>query len=161
MDKIRRTLKRRRKEGKTDYRSRIEILKAGVPRLAVRKTNKYLIAEIIESDSAQDRIILGASSKELLKEGWPKEKAGSLKSKPASYLTGLILAKKSEKKIKCILDIGLQRNSARGRIYSLLKGVIDGGIEVAHSEKALPGEEEIVQNKELREIFNKLKEKLG
>jgi large subunit ribosomal protein L18 len=36
--------RRRRREGKTDYSKRINLLKSGAPRIVFRKTNRYLIA---------------------------------------------------------------------------------------------------------------------
>jgi len=41
------TLKRRRQEFKTDYLNRIKLLKCGKPRLVFRKTNRYVIIQII------------------------------------------------------------------------------------------------------------------
>ena len=60
------TLKRRRHEARTDYRIRLALLKSEKPRLVVRKTNRYIIAQIVESDIAQDKIIVGLTSKSLL-----------------------------------------------------------------------------------------------
>ena len=87
------TLKRRRKEYKTDYKKRFALLKSGLPRIIFRKTNRYLIAQYVKSKEAQDAIVLGIDSKELLKYGWPEKE--SIKSSPASYLTGYLFGKKS------------------------------------------------------------------
>ncbi len=35
---------RRRREGKTNYYKRREMIKSGLPRLVVRRTNRYVIA---------------------------------------------------------------------------------------------------------------------
>ena len=48
--------KRRRREHKTNYTKRLILLKGKVPRLVVRKTNKYIILQIIESSHAQDKV---------------------------------------------------------------------------------------------------------
>jgi len=50
------TLKRRRKEHKTDYAKRIKLLKGGSPRVVFRKTNKYIISQYVKSKNAQDKI---------------------------------------------------------------------------------------------------------
>jgi len=71
---------KRRRTKKTDYKARLALLKSGFPRLVVRKTNRYVIAQIVRSKEAQDAIVCSANSKELLKYGWPF----SLKSIPAS-----------------------------------------------------------------------------
>ena len=44
---------------------------------------------------------------------------------------------------KAILDIGLAASSTGNRAYSALKGMIDAGMEIPHSEGVLPSEERI------------------
>ena len=88
------TLKRRRMENKTDYSIRIKLLKAEVPRVVFRKSGRYIIAQYVTSNEARDNIVTGVTSKILSKYGWPEDMIGSLKSLPASYLTGFILGKK-------------------------------------------------------------------
>ena len=44
---------------------------------------------------------------------------------------------------EAVLDIGLQTSSKGSRIYSVLKGVLDAGISVPHSDSVLPDEERI------------------
>lgn len=146
--------KRRRREGKTNYHKRLSLLKNESPRLVVRKTNKYIILQIVESDRAQDKVILTVSTKELLKHGWPEEKKGSLKSLTASYLAGLLMGKKSKDINKIILDSGLIPSTKGSRVYAAVKGVSDAGLEIAHSEDILPSDEMI--NK--FEFFDKVKE---
>ena len=155
-----RTIRRRRKEGKTDYKARFGFLKSGIPRVVARRTNKYLIAQIISSDVAQDKVIIEVNSKELLSKGWPKELAGSLKSLPACYLTGYLLGKKSKDIQKGILDIGLQRSISKNRIYSFLKGLVDSGFEIAHDEKVFPSDEMLSKNEKTGKLIKQIKEKL-
>lgn len=158
------TLKRRRKEGKTDYKARLKLLEGSLPRIVVRKTNKYIIAQYVKSKEAQDKIITGANSKELLKYGWEKEKTGSLKSLPACYFTGLILGKKIKSKgenKKAILDIGLARSIKKGRIYAVLKGLVDCGIEIKHKADIFPDEKRIKGEHLKNKInFEKIKENI-
>ena len=158
---MRAVLKRRRLEAKTDYHARVSLLKSVKPRLVIRKTNRYIIAQFVESKLAQDKIILGVTSKDLLQKGWPKENAGSLKSRAAAYLTGVMLAKKAAGKIKeAIFDLGLQRNVKKSRIYSALKGVIDGGVKIPCTEESLPSQESIDLNEKVGSLINKLISKL-
>ncbi|MBI5804206.1 50S ribosomal protein L18 [Candidatus Pacearchaeota archaeon] len=155
------TQKRRRKEMKTDYKARFALLKSEKPRLVVRKTAHQIIAQVVESSIAQDKVIVSVNSKELLKKGWPKEKEGSLKSIQASYLAGFLLGKKVQGKINsAILDIGLHENIHGSRIYAVLKGAIDAGLNVAHKKDALPTDERMSSNKILYDIMKKVKEKL-
>jgi len=149
-----RTIKRRRKEAKTDYKARLALLKSEKPRLVIRKTNRYIIAQIVESEISQDKVIIRVSSKDLLQKGWPKEKEGSLKSLQAAYLTGFLLTKKLDGKIKeAILDIGLQRNKHGSRIYALLKGAVDAGLNIPHNKEAFPTDERLNKNKKLKDLL--------
>lgn len=133
--------KRRRRKGKTDYRKRLKLLLSRKHRLVVRRSNKYIWAQIIEYSSKGDITLVSAHSKELEKYGWKYGK----KNLPASYLVGLLIGKRSlEKGIKeAILDIGLYRNCYGSRLYSLAKGAIDAGLNINVGEVALPKEERI------------------
>jgi len=159
-----RTQKRRRKENKTDYKLRMNLLKSGKDRIVIRKTNKYFIAQVVESHEAQDKVIVGVSSRDLLKNGWDKKFSGSLKSLPAGYLTGLLLAKKVEdKKNEFILDLGMARTIHGNRIYAVVKGLVDGGLNIRVDEKVFPQEERLNGEHlkpEVKGIINKVKEKL-
>jgi len=150
--------KRRRLQRKTDYKSRLGMLKSETPRLIIRKTNRYIIAQIVKTDIARDTVITGVNSKQLLTLGWPEENKGSLKGLPAAYLIGLMIGKEAnDKKIKkAILDIGMYRNIHKSRIYAVLKGAIDAGLEIAHNEEALPSLEEIKKNKKIAPLMDKL-----
>jgi large subunit ribosomal protein L18 len=156
------TLKRRRKENKTDYFKRLKLLKSGKPRIIFRKTNRYIIGQYITSEEAKDKIIMGITSKELIKYGWPSKLLGSLKSIPASYLTGYLIGKKI-KKIKLenpILDSGMINMVDKSKIYSFIKGLIDSGIDLKCPEKLFPEEDVIVGNKlknNFSEYFKKIK----
>lgn len=159
MHKIRRTVRRRRQEGKTDYKLRMGLLKSEKPRLVFRKTSKYIIGQIIVSEIAQDRVMFGVTSKDLIAQGWPEKKAGSLKNLAACYLTGYMLAKKAKDVEGAVFDIGLNRNIKKSRIYAFLKGAVDGGLNVPHSEEALP-EMEMIEEKDTEKMIKKLKESL-
>lgn len=151
-----RTIKRRRLENITDYGKRFKLLKGGVPRIVFRKTNKYIIAQYTTSTSAQDKIEIGLTSKELLKYGWPKEFKGSLKSLTASYLTGLLIGKKiiTKKLPTPIIDLGMLRVLHKSKIYAFIKGVIDSGVKLKCKEELFP-EEDRIKGKHLKEDFSK------
>lgn len=141
------TVKRRRKENKTDYLKRIKLLKSKKPRLVFRKTNKYIIAQYVISKEAKDSVKIGVNSKILLKYGWPKEKIGSLKSLSASYLTGYLIGKKiiTNKLEKPILDLGMIRTIYKTKVFAFLKGVIDSGIKIPCKEETFPEEKRIIK----------------
>lgn len=147
--------KRRRLESKTNYKKRLMLLKGNYLRLVVRKTNKYITLQIVESEDAKDKVLYSVSTKNLLKYKWPEDKAGSLKSLSAAYLAGLLLGKKSkELKQEVILDSGLIPNTKGSRVYAAVKGASDSGIAVKYNEKAMPNEEKI---KNKYEFFEKVK----
>lgn len=155
------TLKRRRKERKTDYAKRLKFLKSEKPRIVFRKTNKYVIAQYVTSRETQDKVEFGITSKSFLKYGWPEEFKGSLKSIPASYLLGFLTGKeiKKNKKPIPIIDFGMARSVHGTRIFAFLKGIIDSGIKIKHDEKIFPSEERI-KGIHLKEDFSKIFEKI-
>lgn len=153
--------KRRRLEAKTDYGTRLTLIRSGKPRLVLRKTNRYIVAQLVLSKVAQDTVLLTVSSKDLIEKGWPKDKEGSLKSLSAAYLTGYMFGNLAKKKAKeAILDLGMQRNIKKSRLYAALKGAIDAGFIVPHGADALPTDEQISSNKLVGGLVSSLKKKL-
>jgi large subunit ribosomal protein L18 len=151
---------RRRRQNKTDYFARRRLLERNLPRIVARKTSRYIIAQLVESKEAQDFVICSVNSKDLIKYGWPKNY--SIKNIPASYLAGFLLGRKmlEKEKDKAILDMGLIRSTKGSKIYALLKGAVDAGIEIPHSESILPSKERISGehiSKEFKSIFEKVK----
>lgn len=132
---------RRKREGRTNYKKRLKLLVSGTHRMIVRKTNKNMIVQIADYDDKGDRVIVTASSEELKKHGWDHA-TGNL---PASYLTGLLAARKALKKNAnaAIVDLGLQTPAKGSRLFAAVKGAIDGGLSVECSEDAAPKEERI------------------
>ena len=156
------TQKQRRIQRKTDYKARLGLLKSGLSRIAIRKTNKYIIVQLIKSNEARDTVEIGISSKNLLKHGWPEKSKGSLKSIPAAYLVGYLTGKEIVKKYpksKVVLDLGLQRAVSGGKIYAALNGLVDSGIKISHNEKIFPKKERI-QGKHLKNNVNGIVEKI-
>ncbi|MFB6469950.1 MAG: 50S ribosomal protein L18 [Vulcanisaeta sp. AZ3] len=145
---------RRRSEGKTSYYKRREMIKSGLPRLVVRRSNKYVTAQIIIAKVPGDEVIVSASSKELLDFGWK----GSMKNIPSAYLVGLMIGYKALLKgiKKAVLDIGLHRPIKGSRVFAVLKGAVDAGLEVPHGEEILPDEDRLV-GKHIAEYAERLK----
>ena len=158
---------RRRREGKTNYKRRLKLLLSKRPRLVVRKSLKYIRAQIVEFDKKGDKTLVSAFSRELKKLGW-KYACDNL---PAAYLTGLLIGKRAlEKGIsEAILDMGLYPSTKGSRIYACVKGALDAGLKIPCSEEVLPSEERIkgmhIANylekfKDLPEEFERIKEKI-
>jgi large subunit ribosomal protein L18 len=152
----RRTVPHRRKRDlKTNYKKRLGFLKSGKPRLVIRKTNKTIIAQIVQYKEDGDKIIVTATSRELVKFGWKAYTANT----PSAYLTGLLVAKKALKvKVKeAIIDFGLQTPVSGGKLYATVKGAVDGGLEVPHGDKIFPSEDRI-KGKHVEEYAKKIKQ---
>lgn len=148
---FKRTPPKRRRLGLTNYRKRLKLVKSGLPRLVVRRTNRYIIVQAIQSMAGGDRTLTAALSKELRKLGWN----GGLKNTPAAYLTGLLVGMKLKKLgiKKLVADLGLFPKASRS--YAAIKGVIDAGVEVPVGEEVLPPEERI-KGTHIREYFEKV-----
>lgn len=138
--------KNRRSRNKTDYSKRLKLLKSEIPRVVFRKTNRYIIAQYVESEEAQDSIKMGISSKKLISKGWPKNMEGSLKSIPASYLTGYLFGIEIKKKklANPIVDMGMIKAIHKNKAYAFLKGLKDSGIGIKCDESLFPEEEKII-----------------
>lgn len=156
-----RVQKKRRREAKTDYTRRIALLKSGLPRLVFRKTNRYIIAQYVESKSAQDKAIMEVTSKDLIEYGWPKEARGSLKSIPACYLTGYLIGKKilKEKMQTPTVDFGMYRMIHKNRQFAFLNGLIDSGLKIKCDKENFP-EKERIEGKKLKKDISKEIEKI-
>ncbi len=132
---------RRKREGKTNYKKRLKILKSGKPRLVIRIFLNSVTAQIIKYQTKGDKVIAAASSRELEKKGWKYNKSNL----PAAYLTGILVGKKAvDARIKdAILDTGLNHPTKGSRIFACLKGALDAGLEVPHKKEIFPSEERI------------------
>jgi large subunit ribosomal protein L18 len=132
---------RRRREGKTDYRVRKKLVMSKKPRLVIRKSLKHLYLQLIEVKVNGDVVLAQANTKELSKYGW-KGGTGNL---PAAYLAGLLLGKRAlSRGIKnAILDLGRYSITKGSRLFAALKGALDAGMDIPHSEEILPDEERI------------------
>lgn len=132
---------RRRREGKTDYRTRKKLISSGLPRAVVRCSSKYTTVQIIGFDMRGDTVLAAATSKELKDLGWTLSAANT----PAAYLAGLLAGKRAtEKKIEsAVLDIGLRVPGKGTKAFAAMKGLIDAGIEIPHDAEEEPDESRI------------------
>ena len=132
---------RRKREGKTNYKKRLALLKSMEKRLVIRKSVDNISAQIIEYYEEGDKVLMSAHSKELLGLGWKFGRS----SVPAAYLTGLLIGKKAmdAKLTRVVPDFGFQRSTKGSKIYAVLKGVKDAGIDVPVSEDMLPADDRV------------------
>jgi large subunit ribosomal protein L18 len=128
---------RRRREGRTDYRQRLALLKSGQPRAVVRFSHGRVLVALTSYDPSGDRVLAMADSHELGRVGFPKLGTAST---PAAYLTGYLagLRAKAAGTGSAVLDVGLRRPTAGGRMLGALKGLLDAGLEIPHGDTAFP-----------------------
>jgi len=138
------------------------LLKGRTARLVVRKSNRNVRVQFVEYKQIGDAVLASAVSTDLAELGW----SGSGKSTPGAYLTGLLAGKRAKEKGLggAVLDIGLRKPTKGGVIFAVLKGVLDAGIEVPHSDEMIPGQDRI-NGKHMREgtatMFETTKSKIG
>jgi large subunit ribosomal protein L5e len=134
-------------------------------RLVVRRTNSKFITQVIFSTMTGDRVLCSADSTELRRHGL----TAGLTNYATAYATGLLLARRLLKQVglndlykattdvngeyfnvdddvdddkrpfKALLDVGLQRTTTGARLFGVLKGACDGGLNVPHKTKRFPG----------------------
>nr|XP_027205434.1 60S ribosomal protein L5-like [Dermatophagoides pteronyssinus] len=132
--------KRRRREGKTDYQQRTRLVKQDLDkyqakkyRFVVRFTNNRVLCQVAYSTIMGDVMMCSADSTELVGFGMPgKVRAdGELYSVDDEDL--------ERRPFTAVLDVGLVRTTTGARVFGALKGALDGGLSIPHSEKRFPG----------------------
>ena len=151
---------RRKRQGKTDYKLRLGLIKSGKPRLVIRRSNKNLSAQIVEFFPAGDKVLISAHTRELSKYGYNYNCCNT----PAAYLLGVLLGKKARDKVikEAIMDIGLKRKSER--LFAFIAGASEL-IKIPHSKEDLPKTERLLgkhieEYKKIRLGIDKIKEKI-
>lgn len=135
-----------------------------------------MIAQIVAARLGGDEVLSAAYSHELPKYGIPV----GLTNYAAAYATGLLLARRTLTKLgladtyvgkeeadgemfeveeegdkrpfRAILDVGLGRTTTGSKLFAVMKGCVDGGIDVPHNEKRFPAytKDEGFSSEELR-----------
>lgn len=146
---------KRRREQKTNYRKRLQMLKSGKPRLTIRKSNNNTTVQLVEFKSIGDRVLASAHTKELAGFGW-KMHTGNV---PSAYLAGMLCALKAKKLglNEAVADIGLNTPVHGSRVFAAIKGAADAGLKVGASAEAFPSEQRIC-GKHIEDYASKLGE---
>ncbi|RDX66021.1 60S ribosomal protein L5, partial [Mucuna pruriens] len=126
-------------------------------------TNKDIIAQITSASIAGDIVLAAAYSHELPQYGLEV----GLTNYAAAYCTGLLLARRvlkqlemdeeyegnveatgedfsvepaeSRRPFRALLDVGLVRTTTGNCVFGALKGALDGGLDIPHSDKRFAG----------------------
>lgn len=132
---------RRRREQKTDYKTRIELLKSGQPRAVVRRSNQHVTIQLVGYSSEGDNVLTSAHSDHLAEYGWDHH-TGNL---PAAYLTGYLAGTRAldEGIEEAVVDLGLQNSQHGTRIYAAVKGLLEAGLDINVNEDVFPSEDRI------------------
>ena len=138
---------RRRREGKTNYYARREMLKSSKTRLVIRRSTKHMRVQFVNALPDGDITLVDTSSYGLKNFGW-KLNGNNI---PSAYLTGYLAGKRAKDMgiNDAILDIGLQSNTRGSRIYSGLKGVLDAGVSIPTGDDIFP-EEDIIRGDHIK-----------
>lgn len=153
---------RRHRQGRTDYRRRLKLLRSHKTRIVVRPSNKEIRIQFIDYSPEGDKIVASAVSNELIRDfDWKY----SVVSTPAAYLTGLLAGKRAKEKgiEEGILDIGRHRPTPGSKLFASLKGVVDAGISCPYDEAMLPSDERLMGvhlTKDIKPLVNDIKGKI-
>ena len=132
---------RRKREGKTDYRKRLRLLRSGKPRFVVRISLKNVTAQIVKATPNGDVVLASAHSKQLSELGWKDGESNT----SASYLVGLLCGYRAIKSgvKESMLDLGMQVPTPGSKVFAVLKGALDSGLQIPHEPEVLPSEERL------------------
>ena len=127
---------RRRREAKTNYRVRRIMATSGRTRFVVRASNKSIVVQLINSKIERDVVHTQANSSELEKYGW----LGGKKNTSAAYLLGLLAGRKALSLgiDAAILDLGLTRPTKGAKVFAVVKGALDAGLEIPCDSDIIP-----------------------
>lgn len=132
---------KRRSELRTDYQSRLGLLKSRKPRIVIRMSLNGTRMQVIKFDEDGDKTLVEVTSQALRKYGW-KGHTGNL---PAAYLTGFLFGRLALRKgvKEGVVDIGLHRAVKGSSLFAAAKGCSDAGMNVQIGEEILPDEQRI------------------
>lgn len=132
---------RRRRQGKTDYKARMNLVDYDKSRLVVRVSNAHATVQVIDYAPEGDITVASAVSKQLASYGY----LGATGNISAFYLTAYLCAKRALAAgvENAILDIGLKSPIKGSKIFAALKGAVDAGLEIPHGDFIFPEDERI------------------
>lgn len=127
---------RRRRKNLTNYRKRIGLLKAGKPRMVVRRSNRNVIVQFINYSDKGDVTLAAANSKELERAGWQ-----SRCNTPTAYLTAILASRRAKERgvDEFVLDVGLASPTKGAIVFAAAKGAIDAGMKTKFDEGMVDG----------------------
>ena len=113
------------------------MIASGLPRFVIRKSLKNISVQLIEYIPQGDKVLAAATTQELEKKyGWNAAKRNT----SSAYMAGYLLGKKAQKQNikKAVADIGLHAITKNSILFSCLKGAVDAGLDIPHSDDLIP-----------------------
>ena len=130
----RRSVFRRRESGQTDYHRRLKLLRGKKARAVVRVSNTRVTCQMVNWSAGGDLVLATVTGSDLAKKfDWPEDFSGFALGK-AAMAQGCTDA---------VLDIGLAGSTPGSRVFSALKGMVDAGMDIPHSDSVLPEDNRI------------------
>lgn len=132
---------KRRRQGRTDYGKRLELLKSGEPRAVVRVSNNHTRVQIVKYGDSGDTVVASAFSGDLEEFGWD-DHTGNL---PAAYLTGVLAGYRAQESGVdiAVADLGAYSREYGSRHYATLRGLKESGVEVPLDEAPFPSNDRV------------------
>jgi large subunit ribosomal protein L18 len=146
--------KRRKREGKTNYKKRLALLLSHKPRVVVRKSHSNITFQIINYLPDGDSVIVSAHSKELRAYGYKGHGGNATSGYLTGYMGGLKAVK--NKMNQAVMDIGMVSPVKGSVSFAVLMGALDAGLKIPHNKQIIPPEEKF---KDLKTIKKKIKGK--
>jgi large subunit ribosomal protein L18 len=150
----------RRIRGLTDYKQRLKLLKSGLTRAVIRKSNNNMFVQLVNYGDQGDKVLISVKSNELKKHGYTLHTGNT----SAAYLTGLLAGKKAQKAGvtgEVIVDFGLQEVLFGNKLFGAVKGLVDSGLQVKVGENVFPVDERIMGEhlsvKDAKKVIEKTK----
>jgi large subunit ribosomal protein L18 len=146
---------RRRREGKTNYHLRRRLVKGNRNRAVIRVTNNHCLVQFVKAQINGDITLSASHSRELKNYSWNS----ATSNLPSAYLVGFLAGLKAKHAgiVEAILDIGHNPPVYGSRIFAALKGMIDAGMDIPHSDKIFPIENRL-NGTHIAEFAKSLKE---
>lgn len=133
---------RRKRQKKTNYKRRLAYIKSGLTRLVIRPTTNNVNVQLVNYSELGDEVLVSVNVFSLRKIGW-KYSGGNI---PSAYLCGLLIGKSKAKGItdEVIVDLGLSHVVLKSRLFAVVKGAKEAGLNINVDDSALPPEEVVV-----------------
>jgi large subunit ribosomal protein L5e len=153
-------------------------------RLVVRFSQRNIISQLIQSRIEGDHIVQVVYSKQLKNFGiqisltsfpsayltgyligkkfFPVNRWNYLQAIQTKFIKKKLIKKNKdiinkEKGLSVILDIGLTRSSKGNKVFALMKGAVDAGLNIPYNEKRFPGYSKDQKNFSIEKLNNRIK----